>query len=406
VRESLALRVTPAGTLLRVSSGLGVLVVTPNEDTPVETFIHDQIEGLELRVEVLFGLPPGARDESGALITPRPFRLVARLLRIGGRKAWSDRIGWYWFDRYLRSRRVNVVLAEYGPTGVELLDACRRNGLPLVTQFLGYDASHRPIVDSLQSKYRRLLREGTAAIAVSQQIERTLYEMGAPPGSVSWIPIGADLERFSATHVSKNPPTFLAIGRFVEKKAPHLTILAFRQVLDQVPDAKLWMVGDGPLLDACRQLVSALGANESIEFFGYQSHEALPPLMQRARAFVQHSVTAPSGDSEGTPVVILEAGASGLPVVSTRHGGIPEVVAEGHTGYLVAEGDIVGMANRMILLARDSQLAERLGAEARRRVEADFSLERTLDRLGDVLRAASKAADVGHLRKAAESAQR
>jgi glycosyltransferase involved in cell wall biosynthesis len=108
--------------------------------------------------------------------------------------------------------------------------------------------------------------------------------------------------------------------------------------------------------------------------------------MRRARGFVQHSVEAESGDCEGTPVGILEAGASGLPVISTRHGGIPEVVVEGETGLLVDEKDVPGMAAHMIRLIREPDLAAQLGLAARRRVEALFTMERSLGQLWSVIR--------------------
>ena len=108
-------------------------------------------------------------------------------------------------------------------------------------------------------------------------------------------------------------------------------------------------------------------------------------LMESARAFVQHSVEAPSGDAEGTPVAVLEAGASGLPVVATRHAGIPDVVIEGKTGLLVEEHDVAGMADAMLRLIDDPPLAANLGAAARDHVRAHFSMERSIDRLWRII---------------------
>jgi len=110
--------------------------------------------------------------------------------------------------------------------------------------------------------------------------------------------------------------------------------------------------------------------------------------MQKARCFVQHSVVASSGDSEGTPVGILEAGASGLPVVSTRHGGIPDVVIEGETGFLVAENDVDGMAQRMVQMATSPDLAGMLGHRARKHIQDSFSSERSLGRLWSIIESA------------------
>jgi glycosyltransferase involved in cell wall biosynthesis len=177
----------------------------------------------------------------------------------------------------------------------------------------------------------------------------------------------------------------LAVGRFVEKKAPTLTIRAFAEAHRAHPEARLRMIGDGPLLDRCRELVKDLAVDDAVMFLGMQPHETVEREMRRARCFVQHSVEAESGDSEGTPVGILEAATSGLPVISTRHGGISDVVVEGETGLLVEERDVPGMAEHMIRLIRQPDLAAQLGRAARRRAETHFSREQSLGALWDVI---------------------
>jgi glycosyltransferase involved in cell wall biosynthesis len=178
----------------------------------------------------------------------------------------------------------------------------------------------------------------------------------------------------------------LSVGRFVEKKAPQLTIEAFALAHRVDPAARLRMVGDGPLLEKCRELAKQLLPADAVTLLGTQPHAAIEAEMRRARCFVQHSVEAESGDSEGTPVAILEAGASGLPVISTRHGGIPEVIVEGETGFLVDEKDVRGMATQMTRLIRAPALAAQLGLAARRRIETVFTTERSLDHLWSVIR--------------------
>jgi glycosyltransferase involved in cell wall biosynthesis len=177
------------------------------------------------------------------------------------------------------------------------------------------------------------------------------------------------------------------VGRFVERKAPQLTLLASARVHERYPHARLRMVGNGPLLDACRDLARGLGVVSAVTFLDAQPPSVIQEEMRHARAFVQHSIEAPSGDSEGTPVAILEAGASGLPVVATRHAGIPDVVIEDRTGLLVDEHDIAAMAEAMIRLIDDPALAARLGAAGRDHVRANFSMDRSLDRLWAIIAA-------------------
>ncbi len=160
---------------------------------------------------------------------------------------------------------------------------------------------------------------------------------------------------------------------------------AFADVHRVFPTARLRMVGDGPLFDECQDLAKSLKIEDAVAFLGAQSHEVVQEEMRGARCFVQHSLEASNGDCEGTPLGILEAGASGLPVVSTRHAGIADVVIEDETGFLVDERDVKGMAENMIRLAQDSELAGRLGREARKRIANCFSEERSLGRLSEII---------------------
>jgi glycosyltransferase involved in cell wall biosynthesis len=126
--------------------------------------------------------------------------------------------------------------------------------------------------------------------------------------------------------------------------------------------------------------VKALKLTESVDFLGYQTHERVAEIMcKEVRAVVQHSIQTSYGGVEGTPCAVLEAGASGLPVVATRHAGIADVVLHDETGFLVEEGNIEGMAEHMIQLAREPELARRLGCAARKRIETEFSMEKSIN---------------------------
>jgi glycosyltransferase involved in cell wall biosynthesis len=152
----------------------------------------------------------------------------------------------------------------------------------------------------------------------------------------------------------------------------------------------------------CRDLAAALGIEHAVTFLGAQPHDVVERQMRQARAVVQHSVTASNGDSEGTPVAILEAGAMGLPVVATRHAGIPDVVADGATGLLVDERDVRGMARHMLTLARSPSLSGQLGRNAAMRVRSYYTMEQSIGRLARVLRAAAARQGMAGVRAAIE----
>jgi len=284
-----------------------------------------------------------------------------------------------------RRHRAQAVLAEYGDTGTLSMDACKLLGIPLIVHFHGYDASVHSVLAEHRVTYPIMFRRATALIAVSKAMKQKLCALGAPAEKVFYNPYGIDCSKFTGSHPSSNPATFLAVGRFVEKKAPHLTLTAFAGVFEKNRAARLRMIGDGPLLEQSKKLTRDLGIDQAVTFLGAQAPAIVQAEMRNARCFVQHSVEAPSGDSEGTPVGILEAEASGLPVVATRHAGIPDVVIEGETGFLVAEGDVTGMAERMLRFCAEPQLADKMGNAARHLVLNSFRRETSLARLWAII---------------------
>ncbi len=393
VRARLGCRVTREGVLLPDRGAATVAVLAPNRNAYSETFVRAHLERLPARVECLIAnwFPHETADGGPLLGTGLARRL--------GRAALRRTLGWKQsefheraFRAFLRAHRVDVVLAEYGPTGVAVMEVCRRAGVPLVVHFHGFDAYEKATLQAEGARYPAMFASAAAVVAVSRHMERRLLELGAPRERLFYNPCGADVDAFAPGRPDHAPALFVAVGRFVEKKAPHLTLLAFGKVARRRPDARLVMAGDGPLLDACRQLARALGIADQVEFPGALRHVEVARLLSGARAFVQHSVVAPSGDSEGTPVAVIEASASALPVIATRHSGIPDVVVDGETGLLVEEGDVAEMAERMVSLVDDPALAARLGAAGRARALQVFSMERSIAGLWGIL---SRVASLG-----------
>jgi glycosyltransferase involved in cell wall biosynthesis len=284
-----------------------------------------------------------------------------------------------------RQYEIHVVLAEYGETGVQVMKACDLAHIPLVVHFHGYDASVTSVLKANSETYPRMFQRAAAVIAVSKAMAQRLISLGAPQEKVHYNPYGVDCEKFGGAQPESAPPVFLTVGRFTDKKAPQLTLRAFAKVQSLCRDAKLRMVGDGPKFEECRQLAASLGVENAVTFLGSLDHLAVMEEMRTVRCFVQHSIEAESGDSEGTPVAILEASATGLPVVSTRHAGIPDVVLEGETGFLVNERDLEQMSIHMLQLATDPELAARFGRAGRARVENNFSREQRLGNLWSII---------------------
>jgi len=173
--------------------------------------------------------------------------------------------------------------------------------------------------------------------------------------------------------------------RLVEKKAPDLTIEAFGRVAEQIPNARLDIVGDGPLAERCHTLIDRLGLGEQVVMHGARDTEFVVDLLQQASLFVQHSVTSESGDTEGFGISLLEAMACCVPVVVTRHNGFVETVDNGVTGLLVDEHDVAGMAAAMVELLDNPDCAAAMGRAGRQRVLERYTLERSRDGLRAIM---------------------
>jgi glycosyltransferase involved in cell wall biosynthesis len=353
-----------------------VAVVNINKLKYTETFVHGSLARLRYRVHYLYGGELPCFDDAGRhfLSTWPSMQTLAHLLekalRVGPDHFLQNSIA-----RYLRVHEVRLILAHFGPVGVRMLPIARDLGIPLVVCFHGYDAFHGNIVRQYEKEYRTLFREAHRIIAVSELMMRRLRALGARCEKLVHLPAFVDLERFAPVDHSALPPNFLAVGRFAETKSPHLTILAFHRVAQRIPEARLTIVGKGgggELHEACVILVRSLGLEDRVQLAGVLPHEEVAMEMRRARVFVQHSVTAPeTDDMEGKPVAVMEAMASGLPVVTTRHSGIVELIEDGVTGLLVDEYDFEAMAEAMLRLAHDDELVWRIGRNASSRIRGD-----------------------------------
>ena len=350
-------------------SRLCIAIVNINKGKYTETFVHGMASRLHYEVVYLYGgdLPQFDNDDRHFLSNWPSLQQLAKFLETVLRLD-NDAFLKSSIRSYLQAKNVRLVLAEFGPVGCQMLPITMDLGIPLIVQFHGYDVFHRQALAQYSPQYPDLLRNAACVIGVSQTMLDRLEELGAPREKLVHLPAFVNLELFPYSDHSSLPPLFLAVGRFAETKSPHLTLLAFHRVSQVLPEATLTMVGKGgggELFEACLILTRAMGLQDRVEFKGVMSHEEVAAEMRRARVFVQHSVTTPeNGDKEGKPVAVMEAMASGLPVVATRHSGISELIEDEVTGLLVAEYDIAAMADAMVRLAKDDDLVRQMGERA------------------------------------------
>jgi len=366
-------------------------VAAPSFGVPSETFIRDHVRVVAPGQTVLLcqdgrqaeGLRcPALRDIDTHAASSQPLvRAFAKGMALWGLVAES---GLYGADQrrvtsFLKAYGVRAVLAEYGPMGVQLMGACREAGVPLYVHFHGYDATLPQRRWYVARQYRQLFRAAAGIIAPSAFLADKLRALGCPTGKLHVSHNGVDPARFPLTR--REPGRCLAVGRLVAKKAPHLTIRAFAQVRARCPHARLDIIGDGELRKPCEELVRELGLTGAVVLHGALPHDEVVAELARASVFIQHSVTAENYDIEGLPVSILEAMAAALPVVSTRHSGIPEAVIADATGILVEEGDVDGTAEAMAGLIENPDRAAAMGQAGYERLLSSFTHQQVRERL-------------------------
>jgi colanic acid/amylovoran biosynthesis glycosyltransferase len=281
----------------------------------------------------------------------------------------------------LRVQSPRLVYAHFALDGYAALRLAKQLGVPLVTALHGYDVTMSDAAigaTRLGREYlkgrTRLQKEGALFVACSAYVRRRAIERGYPADRTIVHSIGVDVARFEPPPTHRREPIVLFVGRLVEKKGCRSLIEAMAEVQRRYAKAELIVIGDGPLRAQCEELAAARLVR--CGFLGAQPAAVVQEWMARAGVFCVPSVVATSGDAEGFGIVFIEAQAMGLPVVSTKSGGIPEAVSDRQTGLLVAEDDKQALAEAILRLLRDDELWQRFSLAGRRRVMEHFNLAR------------------------------
>ncbi|WP_068110344.1 glycosyltransferase [Tropicimonas marinistellae] len=284
--------------------------------------------------------------------------------------------------QFWRDNGVAFVLAEFGTQALAVAPLAGEMGIPAFTYFRGTDASKHLRRTHIQKAYRKLMPKLAGVFSVSQFLIDNLAAEGIRHPNAHVIPSGVNTARFRPG--DKRPSSFLAVGRFVEKKAPLVTLRAFAEATRNHPEARLEMIGDGPLLEDCRARARDLGAADRVTFPGAMAHDYVRERLSQTAVFLQHSVTAADGNTEGLPTAIQEALACGCITISTRHAGIPEAVDHGLNGFLVEEWDETGFAAQIERVLSEGRQSE-MEAAARATAEARFDNAKLLTKLERVI---------------------
>jgi len=279
----------------------------------------------------------------------------------------------------------SLIHAHFGNGSVYAFPYAENLNLPLVVTFHGYDVpvlktSRRfnPLFWRYWFLSRKMFKRVDLFLAASDELRNMLVELGAPVEKVKTWRLGVEIPDIKKLP-DRNGNRIIMVGRFVEKKGFVYAIEAFSRVVKNGVDAFLDIVGDGPEKNRYLSLIKKLGVQERVVLHGVKKHSDVLDMILHSDILVAPSVVAPNGDRESGILVAKEAGARYLPVIGTIHGGIPEIIDDSVTGFLVKEKDVEALAEKMTVLLRNDELRSKMGLSARKKMEKEYSISDRVD---------------------------
>lgn len=272
----------------------------------------------------------------------------------------------------------DVIHCHFGPVGAKAA-LLKETGVlrgRLVTTIHGYDITSY-VKGRGRGVYDHLFKVGDLFMPISERWREELLRLGCPEEKIMVHHMGVDLDKFTfLPRGTRNDKAIniLTIARFVEKKGVEYGVRAVAKTLSSYPDIHYTVIGDGPLRDSFQELINDLKIESKVELVGWKSQDEIVALMKEADILLAPSVTSVDGDQEGIPVVLMEALAQGLPVLSTLHSGIPELIRDGESGYLVPERDVEALSDKLLMLISERDQWQDMGMAGRKCIEEDFNI--------------------------------
>lgn len=295
---------------------------------------------------------------------------------------------WLYLAYGAKQRNASLIHAHFGNQGVKMLALKKKLGIPLVTTFYGFDMSRLPQEPRWQEDYVKLFEEGDLFLVEGQFMKKSLEQLGCPSERISIQRIGIDLSKFRFRTDSRNADSdkiiILFCGRFTEKKGLLVALRAFEKIAEEIPNAEFRIIGDGEQRPEVEAFINQHKLAGCVKLLGYVSHQVYRSELQKAHILLQPSLVAADGDSEGgAPTVLLEAQAMGLPIVSTKHADIPNVLAIDYFPFLSPEKDVECLTENLHKLLTDENLRQKLTEQGRAFVEKNHEIRGLVKQLED-----------------------
>ncbi|MEJ5071360.1 colanic acid biosynthesis glycosyltransferase WcaL [Enterobacter ludwigii] len=284
----------------------------------------------------------------------------------------------------------DVFIAHFGPAGVTAAKLRELGVLrgKIATVFHGIDVSSRDVLTHYTPEYQQLFRRGDLMLPISDLWAERLQGMGCPADKIVVSRMGVNMERFALRPVKAPDETLqiISVARLTEKKGLHVAIEACRQLKQRGVRFHYRILGIGPWERRLRTLIEQYQLEDVIEMPGFKPSHEVKAMLDEADVFLLPSITGADGDMEGIPVALMEAMAVGIPVVSTVHSGIPELIDAGESGWLVPENDAASLADRLSAFGGfDQQALEPVVTKARAKVETEFNQQVINQQLASLL---------------------
>ena len=267
--------------------------------------------------------------------------------------------------------------------------------IPFIFTAHAYDIFINPDIERLRS----LSQNASRIITVTEFNKNYILEMigDAYTDKIETIRCGIDTEKFfPEKREGSDTVTILTVGRLVEKKGIRFAIEAFSQ-LSNKKHLELRIIGNGPMKEELQRLAEELNLQDKIKLLGEQPQSVVANEMKHADIFLLPCVTAENGDMEGLPVVLLEAQAMELPVVSSIHTGIPEGIIDGKTGFLTPEKDVSAVAEKLEMLINNPSLRLEMGQRGRKHIEEQFNTKNEIENVEKLMRDLKSKADTSSI---------
>lgn len=283
-------------------------------------------------------------------------------------------------ENICRKRKVKLIHTHFGTNGAYSLKLKKRLKIPLIITFYGFDVSVYDVIEKNRKNYLELFQEGELFLVEGNFMKNKLISLGCPESKIKIqriaIPIKNIEFRCRKPKKKKEKIKLIFAGRFVEKKGLIYALKAIKEVYDITKAIEFFIIGDGPLKKEIEEFIKKNKMEYYVRLLGFLSYSEYLKEMQNSDIFIHPSITATNGDSEGgAPTTILEAQAMGMPVISTNHCDIPNIVIPGKSALLSEEKDWEGIANNILYLIKNQEIWENMGKIGREFVEKYHNID-------------------------------